>query len=83
MVSSCPYANIFGEPNTGVHSIRILGIAIIDVILTVIVAFITTYFSGLPFLLSFIDWFFLGETLHFFFGTPTAFLKILGLTREC
>ena len=36
-MSLCKYKNIFGEPNTGVHSVRIFNIAIFDVISTIIV----------------------------------------------
>ena len=36
-MSLCKYKNIFGEPNTGIHSVRIFNIAIFDVISTIIV----------------------------------------------
>ena len=72
----CPFANILGEPNKGVHSIRLFGFAFVDIVLTVAVSLITTYFSGLPFLLSFADWFFLGETLHYFFCVKSSFMKL-------
>jgi len=36
----CKYSKIFGEVNTGLHSYRIFNIAIIDVILTVLLAYI-------------------------------------------
>lgn len=36
----CKYKNLFGEPGTGLHSIRIFNIAIVDVILTIILALI-------------------------------------------
>lgn len=32
----CKYKDFFGSPNTGLHSIRFLNFAIIDIILTVI-----------------------------------------------
>ena len=35
----CKYKNIFGEPNTGLHEYRILDIAIVDVLLTILAAF--------------------------------------------
>ena len=76
---SSKYADIFGKPNTGVHSIRILGFAFVDIVLTLIVAGITTYASGLPFILSFADWFFLGETLHYFLGVKTRFIKLISV----
>ena len=80
---NCPYKYLFGEPEKKVHSYSLFGIAIIDTILTIIVAFITSYFSGLPFLLSLADWFFLGETLHYVFGTETRFLKLMGWKPKC
>ena len=36
----CKYANIVGEPGTGVHSIRLFNIAIVDVLVTVLAAYI-------------------------------------------
>ena len=79
----CPFANILGEPEKGVHSYTLFGLAIIDMILTIIAAVVTTYFSGLPFVLSFADWFFLGETLHYAFGTETRFFKLMGWKTRC
>jgi len=81
MNSSCPYKYLFGEPEKGIHSYSFFGFAIVDTVLTIIVAFITSYFSGLPFLLSLADWFFLGETLHYAFGTETRFLKFMKWTH--
>jgi hypothetical protein len=34
----CKYKNVFGEPGTGLHSIRIFNIAIIDVLATILLA---------------------------------------------
>jgi len=36
----CNYKNLFGEPGKGAHSIRIFNIAIIDVLSTIILAFV-------------------------------------------
>lgn len=38
-MSLCEYKNIFGEPGTGLHSYRIMNIAVVDVISTLILAF--------------------------------------------
>ena len=35
----CKYKNLFGELGTGAHSIRIFNIAIVDVLLTLLLAF--------------------------------------------
>jgi hypothetical protein len=40
----CKYKNIFGEINTGVHSVRIFNIAIIDVLATIIVGILLQFF---------------------------------------
>jgi hypothetical protein len=34
----CKYKNLFGEPGTGVHSIRIFNIAVVDVLTTILLA---------------------------------------------
>jgi hypothetical protein len=36
----CEYRNIFGEPKTGVHSIRFFGIAFVDFVVTLAVAYL-------------------------------------------
>lgn len=33
--SLCQYKNMFGEPNKGVHSYRFMGVAVVDVVMTV------------------------------------------------
>jgi hypothetical protein len=40
----CAYKNIFGVPGTGLHSYRIMNIAVIDVISTLILAFVIHQF---------------------------------------
>jgi hypothetical protein len=41
----CKYSDIFGKPNTGAHSYRLFGIAIVDVIATIFLGiFIKSYF---------------------------------------
>lgn len=42
----CPYRDLFGKPGEGPHSIRIFGVAAVDVVLTLIGAwFIARYLS--------------------------------------
>ena len=43
-MSLCKYANALGEPDKGVHSIRIFNIAVVDVLLTIILALIFSMF---------------------------------------
>ena len=40
----CKYKNLFGESNTGVHSVRIFNIAIVDVLATIIVGILLQFF---------------------------------------
>jgi hypothetical protein len=80
---SCPYANLFGEPNTGIHSIRVFDLALIDTLLTVLGAYIIAKAYKINFFYSFIGLFVLGEILHYAFGTKTAFLKMIGLEPNC
>ena len=79
----CPYANILGVPGQGIHEARIFGLARNDTIMTIILAFITTFFIRISFIGSFVGWFIIGEILHYIFGTKTAFLKMIGLEPSC
>ena len=40
----CQYANIFGKPNEGIHSYRLFNIAIVDVIFTILTAYLISYY---------------------------------------
>ena len=35
-MSLCKYKNMFGEPNTGIHSVRVLNFAIFDILATLL-----------------------------------------------
>jgi len=74
----CKYKNIFGKVGKGVHSYRIFNIAIVDVILTFLLAFIIqlllpkyNYYHILILL------FILGIILHRMFCVRTTIDKIL------
>jgi len=74
----CKYKNIFGKVGEGVHSYRIFNIAIVDVILTFLLAFIIqlllpkyNYYHILILL------FILGIILHRMFCVRTTIDKIL------
>lgn len=82
-MSACPYKYALGVPGEGVHARRIFGLAMNDIIGTILIAVITSWISGVGFFYSFAIWFILGEILHYIFGTPTAFLKMIGMTRDC
>ena len=51
----CPFAkfkDILGEPGKGIHKYNIMGTAIVDYISTLVLAFVWTYITGLPLVLS-------------------------------
>lgn len=73
----CKYKNILGVPGKGVHSYRIFNIAIVDVILTLIAAYIISYVFKKSFMWVSIILFILGIILHRLFCVRTTVDKIL------
>ena len=77
----CPYKNIFSEPNTGWHKYRIFNLAIIDIIFTIIGAFLLyqiQYINRNISLLNFtISLFILGIITHHVFCVRTTIDKLL------
>jgi hypothetical protein len=77
MIDLCKYKNILGIPGKGIHSYRVGGIAITDVIMTIIGAFIISFFSGWNFIYTLIGLFILGIILHRLFCVRTTVDKLL------
>lgn len=78
----CPfskYSNIFGKPNTGVHSIQFMNVAIIDYIMTIILAFFISYITHVPAELTTIFCFIAGIICHILFGVKTNTTKFLNM----
>jgi len=74
----CSYKNILGEPSNGVHGYRIFNIAIVDLLLTIIMAFIIHFFyPKYNFSLILISLFILGIILHRLFCVRTTIDKLL------
>jgi len=74
----CKYKEIFGKPNEGLHSIRIFNLAIVDVLFTILGAyvihiFIPKYNFWYILLLLFI----LGIVIHRIFCVRTTIDKLL------
>lgn len=76
-MSFCEYSNLFGEPNTGVHSTRLFGIAIYDFVFTVIAVIILSWLFGISFWCLLIIVLLLGVILHRMFCVRTAVDKWL------
>ena len=78
----CPfqkYKSSLGEPNKGVHSYRFLDTAIVDYILSIILAAIITVIFKIPFVLTTIFILTLSIVLHTLFGVKTTVSKYLGI----
>ena len=74
----CKYSKIFGEVNKGIHSIRIFNIAIVDVLLTILGAFVIhLYFKKYNFFLILLFLFICGIILHRVFCVRTTIDKLL------
>ena len=77
MVDLCKYKNALGEPGKGVHSYRLFGVAIADVIMTLIGALILSYLFNWSFLYTAVGLFILGIILHRLFCVRTTIDKAL------
>ncbi len=73
----CKYKDALGKPGVGIHSYRIFNIAIVDVIMTFIGAFIISYFLNISFIRTSIYLFILGIILHRIFCVKTTIDKLL------
>jgi hypothetical protein len=73
----CKYKNALGVPNKGIHSHRFMGLAIADVIMTLIGAYLISFFFKLNFLHTSITLFILGIILHRLFCVRTTVDKLL------
>ena len=60
----CRYKDIFGRPKEGAHAYRIFDIAVIDVMFTVIAAFLITYFFHVALWKSLVGLFLAGIISH-------------------
>jgi len=73
----CEYKNIFGKPKEGVHSYRILNIAMVDFIGTLIIALLISILFKKSFLWVSLILFILGIILHRLFCVRTTIDKLL------
>jgi hypothetical protein len=74
----CKYKNIFGEVSKGIHSYRLFNIAVVDVIATIIIAYIIyLYYPKYNFWLILGLLFLLGIICHRVFCVRTTIDKLL------
>jgi len=77
MFNLCKYKDIFGKPNQGAHSYRIFNIAIVDVLLTILAAYLLSIFTGYKMVYTLIFMFILGIISHRIFCVRTTIDKLL------
>jgi len=73
----CKYKNALGEPGKGIHSYRLFGLAIADVIMTIIASFLISYFLKFSFLKTLLILFLTGIVLHRLFCVRTTIDKLI------
>ena len=76
-MSLCKYKDIFGKPGEGPHQYRIFNIAIIDTLLTMLLAYVISYFSGISLMYVIPGTFLLGIVVHRLFCVRTTVDKLL------
>ena len=73
----CKYKDALGVPGKGVHSYRIGGFAIVDIVLTFIGAFILSRIFNKNYWFTLVAFFLLGIVLHRIFCVKTTLDKLL------
>jgi len=71
------YKNILGVPGQGPHSYRIFNIAIVDVLLTFVAAYLISFLFRISFFWTTIFLFILGIFLHRIFSVRTTLDKFI------
>jgi hypothetical protein len=77
MNNLCIYRDIFGKPNEGVHSIRLFDFALVDVVFTIIAAYLLHKYTNLSLSLSILLLFVLAILFHWLFCVDTKLNRIL------
>ena len=76
-MSLCKYKNALGIPNKGIHSYRFMGVAIMDVIMTILAAYLISIFFKYNFMYTTLVLFIFGIILHRLFCVRTTVDKLL------
>jgi hypothetical protein len=69
------YADIFGKPGEGAHKYRIGNVASIDLILTILLAFLVSGMSEIPVSITITILLLLSFIFHLLFGVKTSSAK--------
>lgn len=69
--------NTFGQPNEGLHSIRLFDIAVVDLLLTFVFSYVVAMIIDTDVLTVFIALLFIGTLLHLYLGVDTTIAKLI------
>ena len=72
----CQFKDALGKPREGVHSVRVLDIPILDVLGTLLGAWLLSRLTGIGFGITSIFLFALGFFLHWLFCVETPLTKL-------
>ena len=73
----CKYKYALGIPGQGVHSYRFMNVAIVDVGMTIVAAFLISYFFKFSFWIVLLSLFVLGIILHKMFCVKTTIDQLI------
>ena len=73
----CKYKDILGKPKEGMHQYRIFNIAVFDLILTIILAYLIGLYTGQSFLVTFIVLMIVGLIVHRIFCVETTLTTLV------
>lgn len=76
-MSYCKYNNIFGNPREGLHAYRVFDLAVVDVLLTVALAYTISVHFKTHFLETVLTILLLGIFMHWLFCVDTKVARIL------
>jgi hypothetical protein len=74
---NCQYKDVFGKIDECIHSYKVFNIAIVDVVATIVAAFVLSYITNKSFIGILIALFILGILMHHFFCVQTTVDKLL------
>lgn len=76
-IDLCKYRYALGVPGQGIHSYRFMGVAIADVIMTILGAIVIAWIFGWNVWLTMIGFFALGIVMHHMFCVKTTMDTLL------
>jgi len=81
-MATCPYRDIFGKVREGPHSYRIFDVAVVDSVLTILLALFLQkiFFQNFSFLKVLAVTFIVGEVMHWYFCVDSKVIQILKST---